>query len=241
MNNENIGNPLLHIDNPIECRIIGRLNRFVIEVEVDGVRYRAHTNNTGRLHGFLEQGRQAFCTSHRGTGKTDYSLFAVRDGELSAIIDTQLQMRAFEAAVKKESIPWLRGFSIMRRNARLQDSLIDYLLAYDDREFYLEVKSAVMRDNHYAMYPDCPTARGRKHIAALTAYVRKGGESALLFIAALPEITAFKPNKEADRELFQLLTMAHKSGVMLKAINLVYRSQDSYVYLSSPDLPVSLE
>ena len=40
---------LLKLSNVLECRIVRRLNRFIVEVELNGVKSRAYVNNTGRL------------------------------------------------------------------------------------------------------------------------------------------------------------------------------------------------
>ena len=242
---ESLGNPeptskILHIENAVECRIVERLNRFVVKVELDGSYHRACTNNTGRLHQFLINGKTGFCTRNEKPGKTEYRLFGIRDNGLGAIIDTRLQMQAFERAVEMELIPWLKDSEIQKRNARLGDSLIDYLLESNGKETYLEVKSAVLREDHFAMYPDCPTERGRRHIRELTDYVRKGGEAIILFIAALPDVTAFKPDQSADPELSRLLKEAQKAGVNLKSIGMVYQPEDSFIYLSNLDLRVCI-
>ena len=82
MRNQNI--KLLDISNPIECVIIRRVNRFVIEVEVEGASYRASTNNTGRLEQFVIPGKKAFCIRHQKPGRTDFRLFAIEDGDHAA-------------------------------------------------------------------------------------------------------------------------------------------------------------
>lgn len=232
--------PILAIDNPVECTIIGRLNRFVVEVESGGLRRRASTNNTGRLLDFIVPGKQAFCVRHARASKTDYSLFAIEDSGAGALIDTQLQMRAFENALACGHIPWLEGYCTVKRNPQLGDSVTDYLLESKGGKAYLEVKSAVLRDGEYAMYPDCPTARGRRHIRDLTDYARSGGKAFILFVAALPGVVAFKPNKQADPELHELLLTARQCGAILKALNIIYAPKDSAVFLVNADLPVEL-
>jgi len=87
---------IIRIDDPQECRIIERLNRFVVKVEIKGNYHPAHINNTGRLSELLVTGRQAFCFRTRHQGKTDFRLFAIEESGLGALIDTQLQMKAFE-------------------------------------------------------------------------------------------------------------------------------------------------
>ncbi|MBI2836302.1 MAG: DNA/RNA nuclease SfsA [Chloroflexi bacterium] len=231
---------LLAIPNAVECDIIDRLNRFVVRVEHGGTHFRASINNTGRLHEFIVAGRRAFCVPHDAHLKTDFRLFAIREGNLGALIDTQFQMAAFERALEMGLVPWLAGCRMVRRNAALHSSLIDYLLEGDAGAIYLEVKSAVLRGGDYAMYPDCPTERGRKHIRELTAHRRHGGRTVILFMAALPGARAFKPSREGDPELCRLLAEAAKSEVEIRALNIVYQPQESNISLVNPDLPVEL-
>jgi len=235
-----VGFRILHIENPIECRIIHRINRFVLNIRFQGSCYHAYLNNTGRLRQFLLEGRKGFCVSNEKRGKTDYRLFAVEDGDRGAILDTQLQMKAFEKSLEMDVIPWLERCRILKRNARLGNSLIDYLLDCNGAQVYLEVKSAVLREEHHAMYPDCPSLRGRRHVRELLNHVRGGGRAIVLFISALPEVGAFRPNKPVDPELYELLAEAHHAGVEVGSVGMLYHPEESFVYLFNPDLSVNL-
>ncbi|RZN43556.1 MAG: DNA/RNA nuclease SfsA [Methanophagales archaeon ANME-1-THS] len=240
MKEEITGIKVCRIDKPQHCRIIERLNTFVVKVEINGRYYRAYLNNTGKLSEFLIHGRKAFCFKLPNRGKTDFRLFAIEERELGALIDTHLQMAVFEKAVDRTLIPWLTGFQILKRNVTLGASRIDYLLNCHGEAVYLEVKSAVLREREYALYPDCPSARGRKHLKELTRHVNQGGEAIVLFIAALPEVKAFKPNKHADSKLYEDLITAYEAGVEFRAISFFYNPKDASVYLYNSDLEVNL-
>lgn len=149
-------------------------------------------------------------------------------------------MKAFEKALAMGLIPWLEGCAILKRNTRLGNSVIDYLLACGGKKVYLEVKSAVLREGRYAMYPDCPSARGRRYIMEIIDRRAAGGAAAILFIAALPEVAAFRPSRVGDPELCDSLIEARDTGVNIKAVALVYNPRDSSVYLYHPDLAVEL-
>jgi len=148
----------------------------------------AYINNTGRLHDYLGRGKRGFCLKGNNDGrKTEYTLFSVIENkDNGVIIDTWIQMKAFEEALREGLIPWLKGCKIMKRNIQLGSSYIDYQLDCIEEKIYLEVKSAVLKQNSYAMYPDCPSLRGRRHIADLTKHIINGGKSVILFIAAVP-------------------------------------------------------
>lgn len=231
---------ILRIDNFLECKIVGRANRFVVWVEIKGNSYKAHINNTGRLEEFLIRGRKGFCLNTGKRGKTDFKLFAIEERNLGALIDTRLQMKAFEKSLEAGCLPWLAGCRLLKRNARIGASLIDYLLECESKEVYLEVKSAVLRDGDYAMYPDCPSLRGQKHIKELTDQAKKGSKAIVLFIAALPQVNAFRPNETADPKLYALLNEAKASDVDVRAIGLYFDPKDSFLHLFNPDLRINL-
>jgi len=231
---------ILCMDGVRECVILERVNRFTVKIILDGKVQKAYINNTGRLIDFIVKGRKGFCIEHERKVKTDCRLFAVKEGNLAAIIDTQIQMKTLEKIIMLGLTRWSRGCRILRRNPRLGSSIIDYLLECGGEKVYLEVKSAVLRNGKYATYPDCPSLRGRRHVKEIMNHVRNGGCGIILFIAALPNVEAFKPNSPADPEISRLLVEAREAGVEIRAIELYYNPRDSSVYLSKPDLPVEL-
>jgi len=233
-------NPLLSIENAAPCRIIERINRFVVKVEMEDRSHLAHITNTGRLEEFLTEGKQGFCFKTRPGRSTDCRLFAVEDRGLGALIDTWLQMKAFEKLMAAKALPWLEDCRIRKRNPRLGDSLLDYFLYCEGRPVYLEIKSAVLREGGYAMYPDCPTTRGQRHVRELSAYAAKGGTAFIVFMAALPGVKAFRPHTEADPELHRLLAHARDRGVAVKAVGIFFDPRDGGVHLFDPDLKVEI-
>jgi len=230
---------LLKLKDHLEVEIVERINRFVVLVKKGNTLLRAHNTNTGRLKEFLQKGKRAFCLPKRG-GKTDCRLFAVEDSHGFAVIDTSLQMKAFEAAYQKEFLNWLlpSDWKLVKRNAPLgENSLIDYLFEGQNKKpLYLEVKSAAMRSPEgFGMYPDCPTERGRKHIREL---LKLPSQSGILFICALPKVKGFKPYCEGDAEICLLLKEAKERGILLKAISMHFDPSVESIVLENPDLEV---
>jgi len=232
--------PLFPIQNSLCCRILERLNRFVVSIEVQRRQSRAHINNTGRLQEFLIRGREAFCFKTPGKGKTDFRLFAIKEKKMAALIDTRLQMKAFEKAWEMDLLPWLRKCHFIRRNARLRNSFIDYLFDCGGDPLYLEVKSAVLKEGSFAMYPDCPSFRGQRHIEDLIDWARGGGRGMVVFMAALSGVRAFKPNRSADARIDELLVRAQRERIRIKALGLFYDPTDSQICMFSPNLKVAL-
>ena len=215
-----------------------RVNRFVVKIEINGKYYLASNNNTGRLEEFMVDGKKAFCIKRTIPKKTTHRLFAILENGKGAIIDTNLQMKSFEIALEKNLIPWLKNCKMIKRNPRLGNSTLDYLISCNGDEIFLELKSAVLRIDHEARYPDCPTTRGQRHIKEIIKHVRSGNKAMIIFIAALPNVNAFRPHEKGDPLIKKFLEDASRHGVPIKAINIAYDPLNKHVFLIDADLPV---
>jgi len=228
--------------NVIPCRFLKRLNRFVALVEVNGEIRKALLTNTGRLEEFMVPGRKAFCTPKSG-GKTDFVLIAFEDLEgKGAIVDTRTQARAFERAVELGLVPWLRDCSIKRKEVRVGNSRLDYLFECPGGELYGEMKSAVLRGGErgeYAMYPDCPTLRGQRHVRELIELVKSGKDAIIFFIGAMPGVEKFRPYEKGDPELARLLREAKEAGGKIEGLSISILP-DGRVILEKPELEIEL-
>ena len=229
---------LLKLRSVKSCKIIRRINRFVVEIIVDNRRDFAHINNTGRLQEYLIKGKEGFCLKFEKPKKTKYRLFSIAVNEYGALIDTWIQGKAFEKALDLELIPWLHGYKIIKRNVKLNNSMIDYLIKRGDAETYLELKSAVQRIDRYASYPDAPSIRARRQLRDLIRLVENGGKAIILFIVGLRDVEAFKPNKEIDPKIHQLLLKGSQIGLKIKAIGIYYDPKGSTIKLWNPDMKI---
>ncbi|WP_297477263.1 DNA/RNA nuclease SfsA [Thermococcus sp.] len=228
--------------NVVPCTFIERLNRFVALVEVDGETRKALVTNTGRLEEFMIPGRRAFCVPKTG-GKTDFVLVAFEDlNGRGAVIDTRTQAKAFERAVELNTIPWLRDCRIKRKEVTVGKSRLDYLFECPDGEVYAEMKSAVLRGGErgeYAMYPDCPSTRGQKHIRELIELKKAGKRAMIFFIGAMPGVERFKPYERGDPEIARLLAEAKRTGVEVNALSISLLPEGKVV-LERPSLEVEV-
>ena len=233
---------LLRLRGLVECRVSRRANRFVVEARGPrGELLRVHNRNTGRLVDVLYPGARVLCLPLPRPGRTSHRLVGAWYNGGWAVVDTGLQEEAFARAVELGLIPWLRGCRVLGRRPRLGSSVLDFLLDCGGSRVYVETKSAVLLSGDgYALYPDCPTERGRRHIRELIEHARRGVRVALVFIAALPGARGFRPNAEGDPEIPGLVAEAVRAGVLVKSIgmDMVYSGGEGAVRLYSPDLPV---
>ncbi len=227
----------------VACRVDSRINRFVVRAYIEDTHETVdvHINNTGKLTGVLRRDARGYCYPIRGS-KLSYRLFSVEYHGGFAVIDTGLQELSFASAVEAGMIPWLRDCRVKTRAPRIGRHRLDYLLSCIGEELLVETKSAVLADSEgYALYPDTPSLRGRKHVELLLSLAREGRKVLLLFIAAFPNAKGFKPNRQIDPVLARLVSEAAKAGVNVKSIGLMFEPAGGRIILYNPDMPVLLD
>jgi len=230
---------IAELDGLRKYTIVRRENRFVVTVKNDKMIKRALLRNTGRLHDLIQHGYTALCLD-RSEGRTNCEILGVLvDDERAALVDPYTQARVFELAARNKFIPWLNEWDIERREVTVGRSRLDYRITDGKHEGYMELKSAAYCDGYYAMYPDCPSERGLRHIKALGYLNTCGYRTIIVFAAAHPNAKAFKPNAQAHEQLASKLNSAHRKGVEVYAVK-IFLDTNGNIFLSDPDLPVEL-
>ncbi len=233
------GVALRHVADALPCTVIRRVNRFVVEARVGSRIERVYNTNTGRLEELLVEGKTAWCTPRRSKGRTSYELVAVECCGAGALVNTRLQEEAFATLVELGAAWWARGCRVAGRAPRLGDARLDYILDCEGRSVYVELKSAVLAGPAgEALYPDCPTERGRRHARLLASLAREGRSTLLVFIAGFPGARVFQPYARGDPEYPEALLEALRAGVEVRAVGLHYNPLDSTIHLYNPELPV---
>ncbi len=208
-----------------------RTSRFTVNIIINDTKYKAYLCNTGKLSQLLVKGKKACCLKN----SKGIRLLAVKDYDKGALVDTYYQMKSFEKAINVSIIPWLEKCSISRRNPKLGNSVMDYLLICNGNKVYVELKSAILRLNtHIASYPD--TVSLRRHVSELIKHVMLGGKAMVIFVAALPYVNSFKPNSEVDPLLASLIKQLLDEGVIVKAINEYFEPKSKCIMLDNYDL-----
>ncbi|MCE4601449.1 MAG: DNA/RNA nuclease SfsA [Desulfurococcales archaeon] len=231
---------ILYEVDVIDCVFKRRLNRFVGEISINGKRTLAHITNTGRLTEYLVEDKKCKATRINGR-RLKYRIVAVKDKDAYALIDTRLQSRAFEEAIGGSLLCFLKGCRVVAREPRVSEGRFDYLLDCPQGRVLVETKSAVLRGpRDEAMYPDCPTDRGVRHVRLLRELASRGARVAVIFTAAFPGARCFKPYKEGDPRLYQALSEALRDGVPVHAYS-IYMTGSGQVALDNPCLPLCRE
>lgn len=227
---------LLRLD-VVECIFKARLNRFVGEALIGGRLEAVHITNTGRLKEYLVEGRRCLAAPIGGR-RLKYRLIGVEDPPRYAVIDTGTQSRAFEEAVKRGLICGLGGCRVAGREHVVEGGRLDYLLDCGSKRLLVESKSAVLRGPRgEAMYPDCPSDRGLRHVKQLVRLHESSVGVAIVFTAGMPGASCFKPHLEGDPRIYKALREAYRAGVPVIAYSIAM-TRDGRVILENPCLPL---
>jgi len=231
------GKPILTRLNLVPASVVERRSRVTLVAEVEGQRLLCHLRNTGRLLDYIYPGAKVLVTP-KLHGQTQATVIGATVGEDAAIIDPYTQARCFEWGVERGAVSWLRPFRLGRREVFLAGSRIDYLLTGNrGSRGFLELKSAVFLDSdRFAMYPDCRSERGRRHVRLFMKMATKG-RMVIVFVAAHPWAVGFKPSVEGDPVLTELLRSAHARGVELRAVKMHIDAAGRVVW-DDDDLPI---
>ena len=188
---------------------LSRLNRFSARAIVGGRELTVHIKNTGRLRELLIPGTEAvLCPAENRSRKTAYDLIAVRHEGRYVNIDSQAP-NAAAAELMERLYP---GCSL-RRERVFGSSRFDLYLEREELRLFTEVKGVTLVRNGTALFPDAPTARGRKHLLELIEARREGYAAAVLFLVQRDDCLRFSPNRETDPAFADSLAEAADAGV----------------------------
>jgi sugar fermentation stimulation protein A len=122
-------------------------------------------------------------------------------------------------------LPSLTGYTESRREATAPGGCrLDFRLtgrAGDPRPCWLEVKSVTLAAGDAARFPDCPTERGRRHVATLARLARGGARAVLLFVVQRGDCRRVEAAREIDPRFAAALRRASRDGVELLALRVI--------------------
>ena len=204
--------------NSIPARFLPRPNRFVAQVELDGVETTVHVKNTGRCRELLVPGARVWLVkSDNPSRKTAYDLVAVEKGDRLINMDSQAPNAVFgEWAQAGCFVP---GLTLLKPEYKHGDSRFDFYWEAGDRKGFVEVKGVTLEQNGAVYFPDAPTQRGIKHLHGLTTCLDEGYEAAVCFVIQMEQADFFSPNDETHPAFGEALRQAHAAGVRVLALS----------------------
>jgi len=209
----------------VAARFVARPNRFIVMARLAGGRLvRCHMADPGRLLELLLPGVALRLRPAPAVGarKTAFSVALVRAPMAPrpwVSLDTTLPNRLAADLLRRGVIRGLGGCAALRAEVTHGGSRFDFLVSpRQGSDIYVEVKSVTLVVNGVGRFPDAPTSRGTRHLEELTRHVQEGGRAAVLFVVQRPDAGRVRAHGETDPQFARALAMAHKAGVMLRAV-----------------------
>lgn len=222
--------PLLPFAAPcLKAVFLQRVKRFSIELEHNGQRLWAHSNNSGSMAGLLAPGNPALISVAPGKNrKLPYTLELVQADGVWVGVNTSIPNKMLAAAFAAGRLPWADGYTAFKREARCEPphahTRLDALLTGEGLPpLWVEAKSVTLRQGNNAAFPDAASERGRKHLETLMALKAKGCRCACFYLVQRGDVTAFAPAADIDPAYAQLFYQALRCGVEVY----VYRARIS--------------
>ena len=179
------------------ARYIDRKNRFVMLLELKGQKIEAYVPNTGRMTEFRFQ-NNLFYVAEKSSGKLDYRVISSKYQDNIVLLDTIRVNDIFHRLLKTGYIDEFLNFYDINREVSFDKSRFDFRLKrQNERNILIELKSCTLCHNGLAMFPDAPTARGRKHIQHLQSLSGRY-EVYVYFLALTSNAEKFIPNFHID-------------------------------------------
>ena len=211
----------------VEGRLVRRYKRFLSDVELHtGETVTAHCANPGSMLGLAAPGSRVWLSrSDNPKRKLAFSweLIEVDVGRGATLvgINTSSPNGAVAAAIQNDLIPELTGYASLRREVRYGgNSRIDILLEDAARPpCYVEIKNVhLMREAGLAEFPDSVTARGAKHLAALSQMAAAGARAVMVYFAQRGDADSFTLAEDIDPAYAAAFRTAAASGVEALAL-----------------------
>ena len=140
-------------------------------------------------------------------------------GQVLVGVNTAAPSRLVADAIDAGLLPELADCRVVRREARYPEAIApgsraDLLLRDDrDRDVWVEIKNVTWVRDGLALFPDAPTARGRKHLGDLAACVAAGHRAALVFCVQRADADRVAAAVTIDPDYARLLHRAAADGV----------------------------
>jgi len=213
---------LLYSGKLVEGRLIRRYKRFLADIQLpDGV-ITAACPNTGSLMGCCEAGSRVWLSeSDSATRKYRHTWELIEVGKVMVGINTALPNALVSEAITNCTIGELSGYASIRREVAFGEerSRVDLLLEGAGREdCYVEVKNVTAAASRgVALFPDCVSERGSKHLRELIRLKARGLRPVQLYCVQRGDVKEVRPADGIDHEYGRTLREAIAAGVEVLA------------------------
>lgn len=200
--------------NSLEATFIQRQKRFLIEVEAEGKRFWAHTNNSGSMLGLLRPGARTLVSpSPNKNRKLSHTLEMIEVEHFWVGVNTSMPNRVLKEAWRQGLLPEAKGYDHLQTEKKLSRSRLDAMFTGPRGTLWVETKNVTLVEDGVACFPDAVTTRGQKHLQELMALRATGERCACFYLVQRPDASCFAPADFIDPVFTELFWQAAASGV----------------------------
>lgn len=194
-----------------------RPNRFIAQVELNGVVETCHVKNTGRCRELLPAGAKVWCRQDGNPArKTHYDLISVEKAGRIINMDSQAPNRAAGEFLASGGLGPVES---LQAEYTYGDSRFDFSFLKEGRRWFLEVKGVTLEEDGVVRFPDAPTQRGAKHLRGLARAAEQGYGACVLFVIQMADVAYLEPNDKTDPAFGRALREAARAGVQVLAMD----------------------
>ena len=199
----------------------------------------AHLPDPGRLRELLQPGARVWLEPKAGTQrKTQFQMWLVEKDRTLVSLNTQLPNHLVQESLVQGCLSDFSKYPAWKRECRVGGSRLDFFLENSNEACWMEVKSVTLVIDGLGLFPDAPTARGRKHVAELTKLRQSGARTVVFFVVQRDDAHSVAANHHTDPKFSKALQVALRCGVELIAYRCTITTE--FATLSEP-IPVIIE
>jgi sugar fermentation stimulation protein A len=223
----------------VPATFIKRGNRFTAGVMLEGGgASTAFVPTTGRLTGALRPGCRVWLEpADNPERKTAYTLVLseLADGSLCSV-NAYMANWLFAEAMAEGNLA-VFPYPTVENEVTVGRSRLDFRLSDEDEFCWVEVKSVTYAEEGVGMFPDAPTARGRKHLGKLAKLSAEGHRASAVFIAQREDAREFASFERVDPDFAAELRRVAAEGVEVHAFRCAVSTEEVVI---AEEIPVSL-
>lgn len=180
-------------------RFIKRINKYTGLISKETIQEKIFISNPGRMTELLVENTPVFIKkAGNPKRKTKYDLFAVKPKKIIVCIDSRVPNWIFEEHLSNSKLKELKGYKIKKREYKIGNSRIDYLLENKGMKCLVELKLCTLVKEQKMLFPDAVSERSSKHLLELINATKQGYRVIVYFIGLRGDPTFFGPNGEVD-------------------------------------------